>query len=55
MSQLSLKNSENQELDLNRWDWLSCIYDFKQDLGDKEILWNLSPYIMLSAKSQEVC
>ena len=40
--------------DKNRWDWLPCVYDFKQDFCDKEVIWNFSPYVMLAAKQSSV-
>ena len=36
------------------WDWLPCIYDFKQEFDGKEIIWNFSPYVMLSGDNDLV-
>jgi hypothetical protein len=37
-----------------KWDWLPCIYDFKQGYDGKEIIWNFSPYVLLSAEAFNV-
>lgn len=37
-----------------KWDWLPCIYDFKQEYDGKEIIWNFSPYVMLSGDNFKV-
>jgi hypothetical protein len=34
--------------------WLPCIYDFKQCTDGKEIVWNFSPYVMLSSGDPDV-
>lgn len=36
------------------WDWLPCVYDFKQEYDGKEIIWNLSPYVMISSGESNV-
>lgn len=37
-----------------QWDWLPCVYDFKQEYDGKEIIWNFSPYVMVSSGDDEV-
>lgn len=43
-----------QSKDKNHWDWLPCVYDFKQEYDGKEIIWNLSPYVMISGADEKV-
>ena len=31
------------------WEWMPCVYDFKQEYDGRVIIWNFSPYVMLSA------
>ena len=46
--------TSKEETELRKWEWLPCIYDFKQCTDDKEIVWNFSPYVMLSSGDPNV-
>ena len=44
----NLLQATTKPIENKKWDWLPCIYDFKQEYDGKEIIWNFSPYVMLS-------
>ena len=52
----SMSNISNQEetTDTRNWEWFPCIYDFKQITDCKVIVWNFSPYVMLSSREKDV-
>jgi hypothetical protein len=43
-----------ESIEVKKWEWLPCIYDFKQCTDGKEIVWNFSPYVMLSSGDPDV-
>jgi hypothetical protein len=48
-------NVESKEsFEVEKWEWLPCIYDFKQCTNGKEIVRNFSPYVMLSSGDPDV-
>lgn len=52
-SSTSQKEEEDDEV-IKKWEWLPCIYDFKQCVDGKETVWNFSPYVMLAAGDSNV-
>ena len=54
MSETSSDISNHEEKEIKKWEWLPCIYDFKQTTDGKEIVWNFSPYVMLSSGDSNV-
>ena len=49
------KQTMNKKADSQKvWEWLPCIYDFKQEYEGKEIIWNLSPYVLISDAYEQV-
>ena len=54
MSDSSMTYSKEDKKEQKKWEWLPCIYDFKQCTDSKEIVWNFSPYVMLSSGDPHV-
>lgn len=44
-----IQNQGSSQGDRKEWEWMPCVYDFKQEYDGKVIIWNFSPYVMLSA------
>jgi hypothetical protein len=53
MSESSIVLSE-EYTEVKKWEWLPCIYDFKQCTDGKEIVWNFAPHVMLSSGDPDV-
>ena len=49
------KHTLNTKSDSQKvWEWLPCIYDFKQEYEGKELIWNFSPYVLISDAYEKV-
>ena len=54
MAELSSVIPNQEEKGAYKWEWIPCIYDFKQTKDCREIEWNFVPYVMLSSDDSSV-